>query len=196
MVRMDVLVDGDLVLRPMAADDFATMAGWLSDPRVLSWFGGRDRPMSLLDITAKYTPRLAGRVPVTCLIAEYQRLPVGYLQFYRWRDFAADAAVLRLSTLDNPYGLDLFIGRPELWGAGLGSRMLRLTLDHLFDTVRARRVALSAMSHNYRAQRAYQKVGFRRVRLVPDAEVHEGVARDEWLMVADRTSRAALPAPD
>jgi aminoglycoside 6'-N-acetyltransferase len=47
------------------------------------------------------------------------------------------------------------------------------------------------MSHNYRAQRAYQKAGFRRVRLVPDAEVHEGVARDEWLMVADRHSYAA-----
>jgi len=192
MVWVDVLVDGDLSLRPMATEDFATMARWLSDPRVLSWFGGRDRPMSRLDVESKYAPRLAGAVPITCLIAEYDGVSVGYLQFYRWRDFAADASVLRLSTLDNPYGLDMFIGRPELWGAGLGTRMLRLVLDHLFRTVGARRVALSAMSHNYRAQRAYQKAGFRRVRLVPDAEVHEGVARDEWLMVADRTSYARL----
>ncbi|BCJ38997.1 hypothetical protein Athai_65000 [Actinocatenispora thailandica] len=196
MTGVDVLVDGDLTVRPMVDDDFATMAGWLSDPRVLSWFGGRDRPMSLLDITAKYTPRLAGTVPVHCLIAEYHGMPVGYLQYYRWRDFTADAAALRLSTLDNPYGMDLFIGRPELWGAGLGSRMLRLVLDHLFGTLGARRVALSAMSHNYRAQRAYQKVGFRRVRLVPDAEVHEGVARDEWLMVADRNSYTHRDAAD
>ncbi|GAA4211066.1 GNAT family N-acetyltransferase [Actinocatenispora rupis] len=185
---MDTLVDGELALRPMRADDFATMARWLSDPRVLTWFGGRDRPMSLLDVTAKYQPRLAADSATTCLIAELDGVPVGYVQFYRWRDHATDASVLGLSTLDNPYGLDVFVGRPELWGTGLGSRMVRLLLGHLFGTVGARRVALAAMAHNYRAQRAYAKVGFRRVRLVPGAEVHEGVARDEWLMVADRGS--------
>lgn len=193
---MDTLVDGELALRPMREDDFPTMARWLSDARVLTWFGGRDRPMSLLDVTAKYRPRLAGTVPTTCLIAELDAVPVGYVQYYRWRDHSADAAVLGLSTLDNPYGLDLFVGRTELWGTGLGSRMLRLLLGHLFGTLGARRVALSAMSHNYRALRAYAKVGFRRVRLVPGAEVHEGVARDEWLMVTDRTSYARAGRTD
>jgi aminoglycoside 6'-N-acetyltransferase len=198
---MDVLAaDGDLVLRRMRDDDadYAVMARWLSDPRVLEWFGGRDRPMSKIDVCEKYRPRLSGKVPTTCLIAECGQKPVGYLQFYRWRDYPADATVLGLSTLDNPYGVDLFVGHPELWGTGLGSRMLRLLLGHLFDRAGARRVALSAMAHNYRAQRAYAKVGFRRIRLVPDAEVHEGVARDEWLMIADRNSyrAATVPAPE
>ncbi len=184
---MDVLAtEGSLVLRRMTSADYGTMARWLSDPRVLAWFGGRDRPMSIMDIQAKYEPRLSGQVPTTCLIAESAGSAVGYIQFYRWRDYPADASVLKVSTLDNPYGLDIFIGRPELWGTGLGRRMLRLLLRHLFDAIGVRRVALSAMSHNYRAQRAYTRVGFRRVRLVPDAELHEGVARDEWLMIIDR----------
>ena len=184
---MDVLAtDGELVLRRMTAADYVTMARWLSDPRVLIWFGGRDRPMSTMDIKEKYEPRLAGRVPSTCLIAELDGDPIGYVQYYRWRDYQADASALGLSTLDNPYGLDIFIGRPELWGAGLGGRMLRALLGHLFGVIGARRVALSTLAHNYRALRAYARVGFRRVRLVPHAELHEGVSRDEWLMVIDR----------
>lgn len=192
---MDVLAsDGELVLRRMTAADYGTRARWLSDPRVLIWFGGRDRPMSTMDIKEKYEPRLAGRVPITCLIAELDGEPVGYVQYYRWRDNQVDASALGLSTLDNPYGLDIFIGRPELWGAGLGGRMLRALLGHLFDVVGARRVALSTLAHNYRAQRAYAKVGFRRVRLVPDSELHEGVSRDEWLMVIDRAGYRARAA--
>ncbi|MGA8113368.1 MAG: GNAT family N-acetyltransferase [Actinocatenispora sp.] len=193
---MDVLAtDGELTLRGMTEDDYGVMARWLSDPRVLAWFGGRDRPMSRIDIAEKYAPRLAGKVPTHCLIAETTDGPVGYLQFYRWKDYPADASVLGLSTMDDPYGLDLFVGRPELWGTGVGSRMVRLLLAHLFDTVGVRRVALSAMAHNYRAQRAYAKVGFRRVRLVPDAELHEGVVRDEWLMIADRNSFEQATTP-
>jgi aminoglycoside 6'-N-acetyltransferase len=191
---MEPLVsDSELALRPMVAGDFGTMARWLSDPRVLEWFGGRDRPMSYGDVRAKYRPRLAGEQPTVCVIAELAGKPIGYLQYYRWRDFPRDATALRLTTLDNPYGLDLFVGEPELWGTGTGTRMLRLLLRYLFGTLGVRRVALSTMTHNYRAQRAYAKAGFRKVRLVPAAEVHEGVARDEWVMVADRGSyRQAL----
>jgi aminoglycoside 6'-N-acetyltransferase len=191
---MDAVVgDGDLLLRRMADGDYATMARWLSDPRVLEWFGGRDRPMSYGDVRTKYQPRLRGEVPTTCLIAELAGRPVGYLQYYRWRDYPQDAGTLRLSTLDNPFGLDLFVGEPDRWGTGVGTRMLRLLLGHLFGTLGARRVALSAMTHNYRAQRAYAKAGFRKVRMVPAVEMHEGVARDEWVMVADRAShRQAL----
>lgn len=193
---MDVLAtDGELTLRRMTEADYGVMSRWLSDPRVLAWFGGRDRPMSRLDIAEKYAPRLAGRVPTTCLIAEIGEEPVGYIQFYRWKDHHRDASVLGLSTIDDPYGLDLFVGRPGLWGTGVGTRMLRLLLAHLFDTIGTRRVALAAMAHNYRAQRAYRKVGFRRVRLVPDAEMHEGVVRDELLMVVDRASFAATTTP-
>lgn len=194
---MDVLAkDGELVLRRMTAADYVTMARWLSDPRVLTWFGGRDRPMSAMDIEAKYEPRIAGQVPTTCVIAELAGEPVGYVQYYRWRDYQTDASALGLSTLDNPYGLDIFIGRPELWGAGLGSRMLRALLGHLFERIGTRRVVLSTLAHNYRAQRAYARVGFRRMRLVPDSELHEGVSRDEWLMVIDRAgyqARIAVP---
>lgn len=201
---MDVLAsDGDLALRPMAMADCPVLARWLSDPRVLEWFGGRDRPMSLVDVRHKYGPRLRGEVPVRCLIAELAGQPIGYLQYYRWRDHPRDAAAIGLSTSDNPYGLDLFVGDPARWGTGLGGRLLRLLLGHLFDTVGTRRVVLTAMTHNYRAIRTYERVGFRRVRLVPGAEVHEGVARDEWVLVIDRaayrvSSRAASgpPAPN
>ncbi len=183
-----VVRERELVLRSLrdSAADYALLARWLSDPRVLEWFGGRDRPMSVRDVQARYRPRLHGDVPVHCLVTELDGRCVGYLQYYRWRDFPRDATALRLSTVDNPYGVDTFVGEPELWGTGLGTRALRLLVGHLFEDLHARRVALSVMAHNLRAQRAYQKVGFRKVRLVPANQLHEGVARDEWLMVARR----------
>jgi len=44
-------------------------------------------------------------------------------------------------------------------------------------------VTIDPLIYNTRAVRSYEKAGFRKVRLMPQCELHEGLYRDSWLMV-------------
>jgi aminoglycoside 6'-N-acetyltransferase len=176
---------GDFALRPMRDDpqDYALLAGWLSDERVLEYYEGRDHPLSpeqaaetfnLVDLTAE---------GVTPAIMLYQGQPIGYMQFY-----PADLEEYRFEEQGTVYGLDLFIGEPDYWNRGLGTTFVRLLLDHLFDTLSADWAILDPHVDNVRAIRAYEKCGFQKVRLLPQHEWHEGRYVDCWLMAVRRPS--------
>ena len=62
--------------------------------------------------------------------------------------------------------LGITIGDRDYWGRGYGSEAARLLLDHLFDELGLRRVYLHTLTWNHRAQGAFRKAGFRRVRTV------------------------------
>jgi aminoglycoside 6'-N-acetyltransferase len=95
-------------------------------------------------------------------------------------------AILGLEDTADVWSVDLFVGDPALWGRGLGTAALRLATGHLFEAEGARGVIITPFVRNDRAVRSYEKVGFRRVRLLPEAELHEGDMLDEWLMAIDR----------
>ncbi len=172
--------------------DYELMARWLTDLRVLEFFEGRDEPHPLERVRAKYGPAVRGHDAVTpCLIAQDGR-PIGYLQFYRLDDLPTDERdAYRLDgDTDGAWAIDLFIGEPELWGKGIGTRALRATVGYLFDERSARQVVIDPQVTNARAIRCYEKVGFQKVKVLEGYELHEGEWRDNWLMVLDRP-----PAP-
>ncbi|MHB0886637.1 MAG: GNAT family N-acetyltransferase [Bacillota bacterium] len=179
--------DRNLRIRRMSDDpaDVTLMSGWLTDPRVLEFYEGRDRPFDERLVREKYAPRTEGGPVVPCIIEEATAgSPIGYIQFYPVGP--AEAPEYGLGEAAGVYGLDLFLGWPEEWGKGLGARTLRLMLAYLFQTREARRVVVDPHVGNPRAIRAYEKVGFRRVKLLPAHEWHEGRMVDCWLMIAER----------
>jgi aminoglycoside 6'-N-acetyltransferase len=56
---------------------------------------------------------------------------------------------------------------------------------YLFESLDAQRVTIDPHVSNHRAVRCYEKAGFRKVRLLPRQELHEGEYWDCWLMVAE-----------
>ena len=80
------------------------------------------------------------------------------------------------------WALDIVIGQPELWNKGLGTRAVRMLLAYLFERKAASDVALTPLAWNGRAIRCYEKAGFRKVRLLPKSELHEGGYQDAWLL--------------
>ena len=74
-------------LRPLAESDFPLMARWLSDPRVLEWYHGRDRPLDVDAVAAQYGPRVRGEDGLIASAIEFDRRAIGYLQCFplgRW----------------------------------------------------------------------------------------------------------------
>lgn len=69
-----------------------------------------------------------------------------------------------VTDVDERAGTSLFrlvIGEKDTWGHGYGTEATQLVLDQAFLAIGLRRVNLEVFTHNPRALRAYEKVGFR-----------------------------------
>jgi aminoglycoside 6'-N-acetyltransferase len=187
--------DGDLSIRLMRDErsDYELLSRWLSDDRVLEFYEGRDNPLSVEGAREKYGPRSRGEAAVVSCVLQLEGNPIGYLQFYRTDDFDEWRTLIGLDPDPRRYSIDIFIGEPELWDRGLGTRALRSVLAHLFGERDASAVVITPFAWNERAIRCYEKAGFRKVRLMPQVELHEGKLQDEWLMVVE-SGRPTEPA--
>jgi len=171
--------DGQISLRLVedTPGEFALIARWLSDPRVLEWVYGRDNAFTVERAAEHFGPRARADDPVTAVFVLFEGEPIGYLQFY-----LADAEEYGLDDGIPSWGADIFLGEPVYWGTGAGTRAMRLLLRHLFEREGAERVVIDPRADNPRAIRSYEKAGFTRVKLLPGHELHEGEWRDNWRM--------------
>jgi aminoglycoside 6'-N-acetyltransferase len=185
---MRVLIsDGEVAIRLMRDElgDYEVMSKWLSDPRVLEFYEGRDHPMALQQIQAEYAPYIRGEEDLTPCVIMLQSAAIGYMQFYLVGEESRNSYGLAADEcLEAVYGIDQFIGEVSCWNRGLGRRSISLLLEYLFQTKGARKVILDPHVTNLRAIRCYEKCGFRKVKVLAAHELHEGVLRDAWLMEA------------
>lgn len=179
---------GDLALRKLQPHpaDYAALQRWLSDSRVLQFYEGRDQSFDLARVTREFDPADAtARGETPCLIF-YKGWAAGYLQFYPLRS-AADCAEYGLEYSANAWAMDLFLGQPELWGRGLGTRLLNAFSAWLFASTPASVLAVDPHVDNARAIRAYEKAGFRKIKNLSAHELHEGRRVDCWVMVLKKS---------
>jgi aminoglycoside 6'-N-acetyltransferase len=173
------------LLRAAEVGDAPLLARWRSDPRILEFYGGRDKPLDEAAVRSYYFGRR--RDPGTgrfqeyrpC-IAETERGPVAFVQFYRLPRH--ETRLFGVSSGERTHGIDLFIADPRLWGKGLGTRLIGLTRDYLCEARGAVRVMADPRVENLRSVRALEKAGFRKIRILPSREIHEGIPSDCWLM--------------
>ncbi len=82
------------------------------------------------------------------------------------------------------------IGDPAYWGGGFGSDGMLLTVEYAFSWLDFRRLWLTTLGHNLRAQRQIEKCGFvreatrRQKMLTQEGQycdfLHYGLMREEW----------------
>lgn len=182
---------GDLALRKLqpCLADYAALQRWLSDPRVLEFYEGRDRPHDLERVRTNFDPADAAAAGETPCLIFYRGWAAGYLQFYPLQS-EEDCAAYGLTAGGNTWAMDLFIGQPELWARGLGTKLLNAFAEWLFAHTPAEALAVDPRADNARAIRAYQKAGFRRVAVLPVHELHEGAWQDCVILVRRREAIA------
>lgn len=167
--------------------DYALMAQWLSKPEVLDYYGGRSKPFDLAAIKKKYEPRVRGLGSVKPCMIEYDQEAIGFIQFYPIDPVEYNAVgIISLENDDTPFGLDLFIGQPNLWNKGFGTSAIQLMIDYLFKTGQAKTIYIDPVTSNTRAIRSYEKCGFQAVQILEKRELCEGEYMDNLLMVIRR----------
>jgi aminoglycoside 6'-N-acetyltransferase len=182
--------EDDLAIRPLRnnADDLALLTRWRAEPHVHQWWDPDDPAPSFEEVAASYGSRTHPSSPTTACIIELGGRPIGYLQFYRWASYAEEAWEMGVDADDDTFGLDLFIGEPDLIGQGHGSRIVAMVSGYLERERGATRISLTTEVTNERAQRAYAKAGFRKVREVLDIDTRDGERARCWLMTRERST--------
>lgn len=187
---LELCRDGDLSIRRMRDDraDYDLIVRWRNEPHVAEWWSTDDdpTPTTFDRVVGEFGPRTADAAwSIDCIISVGDR-PIGFTQFYPWSAAADEAREMGVPDVDGSYGLDIFIGDPDMVGRGIGSRAVALLSRHLFDAHGATAVALLTPVGNVRAHRAYEKAGFRKVKQTLDTDVVNGERRMSWLMVLER----------
>ncbi|NIK70861.1 MULTISPECIES: GNAT family N-acetyltransferase [unclassified Paenibacillus] len=171
----------EIGLRTLELEDAGLLVRWLSDPVVLEYYEGRDRPLDAEQVRKHFYEEREEIIP--CII-QYNGNDIGYLQFYEIQEeerdiygFPEDEGAV--------YGMDQFIGEYRYWNKGIGTELIRETVRYLIKERGARRIAMDPQAWNARALRVYEKSGFKKTKLLEKHEWHEGEYRDCWLIVYD-----------
>lgn len=153
-----------IALRPLKEDDLLLLHSWLQRPHVVEWWGGEDACLNFDQVREKYLPRLKHPERVTPYIAMLDGMPIGYAQSYIaldcgdgwWKD----------ETDPGVRGLDLFLSEVDQLGKGIGTRLVRTLVEHLFADPEVTQIQTDPNPRNLRAVRCYEKAGFRVVRTI------------------------------
>jgi aminoglycoside 2''-phosphotransferase len=175
---MDIVND-NLRIRTLTEKDFPLMLKWLTDDRVLQFYGGRDKKYTLETLKEHYTEPWEDEV--IRVIIEYNGQPIGYGQIYKMYDELYDDYQYPRSN-EIVYGMDQFIGEVDYWSKGIGTKYTRMIFDFLKEERNVDAVILDPHQDNPRAIKMYQKAGFRIIEDLPEHELHEGKKEDCYLM--------------
>ncbi|WP_336785111.1 GNAT family N-acetyltransferase [Paenibacillus sp. MMO-177] len=171
----------EISLRTLESEDAGLLVRWLNDPAVLEFYEGRDRPQDAALVQKHFYEDREEIIP--CII-QYNGADIGYLQFYEIQE--EEREIYGLSDeADSLYGMDQFIGEPRYWNKGIGSELIKETVQYLIKERGARKIVMDPQAWNTRALRVYEKSGFKKVKLLEKHEWHEGEYRDCWLIVYD-----------
>ncbi len=172
---------GTITFIKLAEEHIHLMRDWLSSGEALRWYG-RDEPTDEPALRQKYLIDKPRRGTPNFIIC-HKGAPIGHIQYYRATDYPEWCAAV--SGRPGDYGLDLFIGRDDLLGQGLGTRVVKAALtDLVFAQADAKRCLLGPEPENLRAIRCYEKCGFKYDRT---AIMKNGDA--EYIMIIERPMR-------
>ena len=124
------------------------------------------------DTIAEYRVAMRGEDPTDLYLIELDGRPIGQLQSYRIDDHPEYAAMVALGR--PAFGIDLFIGEPELIGEGHGPALIRAFLRNVaFPRYGVELCVIGPTRSNAAAIRAYEKAGFRFLKLYLEPDSRE-----------------------
>jgi len=184
-----VIAQGRLVrLREKQAEDARRDYKWRKDRELAAYDATRP-------ITMTYRAFLTTLTEDLCHPSTYRRTyaiedreaarHIGNIMYYGYDSLLREAE------------LGITIGDRDYWARGYGTDAVCVLLAHAFDALDLRRVYLHTLTSNIRAQRAFGRAGFRRVRSVRrggyDFERME-ILREDFEPDAAREPEAAAEA--
>ena len=142
--------------RELRRSDFPLLQKWLAAPHVAVWWNER---FDLASLEAKYGPAIDRNEPIHVYLIHGKGVPIGWIQWYRWRDFPEHATQVGAAPMSA--GIDLAIGEIEMTGRGLGPAVIReFGTNYIFTNGDIRAIVADPSTRNTRSVSAFRKAGF------------------------------------
>jgi RimJ/RimL family protein N-acetyltransferase len=150
------MIDGKLtILRAIEREDLDALWRWSNDPAVMYFWTEPYKVMSRAELDARYDG-LSGPgghshwLMITARDEDGPGEPIGRIGY------------VELDRRNRHAEIALMIGERAYWSRGFGTDAVTAYLAYLFHEFNLHKVYLRVEEYNARAQRAYEKCGFRR----------------------------------
>lgn len=137
-------------LRGAIPEDAATCAPWFNDPEVNRYLATGRRPNAVEHSRELITRAMSSEREV--LFAVIERVSGRHI---------GNAGLHRIHPVYRSAGFGVVIGVPACWHRGYGTEVTALVTDFAFSRLNLNRVELEVVAENERAQRVYERVGYR-----------------------------------
>jgi len=143
-------------------EDKALLLEWLSNPELIELAWGEEAPWDIEKIEDNFFEEKTSEnsVVMACII-EYENKAAGYIQYYMLDEnsYRFNSKVPYEKFIGG-YGIDLFIGYPELWGKGIGTNVISAMTSYLMNTLGAKVVCADPEENNKRSVQSFIKARF------------------------------------
>ena len=157
-----------MILVPPVRAHFDLRAAWQARPEVSRFWGPRFGDFSAERREEQFKRSAESQTQIQWTIT-YEGEPVGF------------TGVFNIDWVRRDAESGLFIGRDDLYGRGIASEAVRLRTEFVWTELRLHRVHNWVALPNRGSRRANEKVGYRRMGLLPRAYFRSGAWDDEWL---------------
>ena len=155
---MTAVVEGELargtliLLRSKTAADAAQDYEWRRDPELATFDAARPYGGSMREYMSIFNDELNYPSPYrrTIAVEDHHGNHIGNVMYYN-ADYHRREAEIGIT-----------IGLREYWSRGYGTDLMRTFASYLFEALNLDRVYLKTLDWNVRAQRCFEKAGFRR----------------------------------
>lgn len=145
-----------LTLEPMQTTDLDLVTAWLAAPEVGRWW----LVGSTIDKEIDELRRgIGGIEPTTVLLVVERAKPIGWCQWYLYRDYREHARELNAEPGD--VGIDYAIGDPTRRRAGVGTELIATLVTRIRQRYPRAGVIADPEASNTASRRVLEKNGFR-----------------------------------
>lgn len=155
----------DITFRPLRREDLPQLHRWFHAPHARRWFGEKGSPE---EVAEEYVPVIAGEVPIRAFVVSFDGREVGLVEWVRAGDFPDLQRTYEIDAPDTA-NCDVLIGEADAAHRGRGPAMIEAFLSRIvFADPRITGCVIDPVPDNTIAIRAYEKVGFRFLRALPE----------------------------
>ncbi|MDR3310333.1 MAG: GNAT family N-acetyltransferase [Oscillospiraceae bacterium] len=147
MTHYRKLEGGRVYLSPVHPDDAEPFIRWLSNPETAQYLQVFPKNLTITD-ERKWIAEL-GSAPTFAIVTLENDELIG------------NCSLIGVDGVNSTAELGIFIGEPQFLGKGYGAEAIRLLLGYGFNTLNLHSITLRVHGDNARAQRCYEKCGFR-----------------------------------
>jgi RimJ/RimL family protein N-acetyltransferase len=141
-----------IVLRAKTMEDAERDYAWRRDPELAAFDAARPYAGTFSEYVAVSQDELRYPTPYrrTLAVEDFEGQHIGNIMYYNV-DYGRRECEIGVT-----------IGVREFWGRGYGTDLIGTFVTYLFEHMPFDRVHLKTLDWNYRAQRCFEKVGFKR----------------------------------